>query len=164
VVRTVGENGLALVRHFEGCQLVVYLDSAGFPTVGTGHLIRESDNLHVGDVITQQQADEFLERDLSAAVACVDAHAPDLPTKNARAALVSLVFNIGCGAFQNSTLLQLIRAGDMLGAADQFEQWTRAGHAHPRGLRIRRATERDLFLAPDGPMPDGWLQAHNGIA
>lgn len=162
-MRTVGENGLALVRHFEGCVLSVYLDAAGFPTVGTGHLIRETDNLRVGDSITQEQADDFLNQDLSAAVACVDAHCPDLPTMNARAALVSLVFNIGCGAFENSTLLQLIRAGDLPGAADQFEAWTRAGHAHPRGLRIRRATERDLFLAPDGPMPDGWLQRHNEI-
>jgi len=162
-VRTLGQNGLDLIQHFEGCRLTVYLDSAGLETVGTGHLVTSQDNLHLGDTITQAQADAFLEQDLSAAVACVDAHCPNLPTRNARAALVSLAFNIGCTAFANSTLEKLVNAGDMNGASEQFQAWTRAGHTHPRGILIRRLTERDLFLAPDGPMPDGWLTAHNNV-
>lgn len=159
-MRQIGQHGLDLIAHFEGTILTVYADPIGLPTVGTGHLVRDRDGLKLGDTITTEQAREFLRNDLGAAETAVNRRCPNL-TQNQFDACVSLAFNIGAGAFQGSTLARLLDAGDIGGAADQFERWTRAGNAHPRGLKVRRATERDLFLTPDDrPLPDGWLTAH----
>jgi lysozyme len=46
-------------------------------------------------------------------------------TQNQFDALVSLVFNIGGGAFRKSTLLKKLNAGDIQGAADQFLVWNK---------------------------------------
>jgi GH24 family phage-related lysozyme (muramidase) len=52
----------------EGYELKVYRDSLGFPTVGIGHLVRDEDNLKVGDKITTAQAEEFFKDDISEAI------------------------------------------------------------------------------------------------
>lgn len=159
-MRQVGPNGLDLVRHAEGCVLSVYLDSVGLPTVGVGHLVRDADGLTVGDAISSERANEFLQHDLADAASAVDRNCPHL-SQNEFDACVSLTFNIGGEAFGRSTLRRMITAGNIPGAAEQFEVWNRAGNTHPRGLTIRRSLERDLFLAPDGPMPVGWLSRHD---
>ena len=159
-MREVGQNGLDLIRHVEGTVLHVYLDSRGLPTVGTGHLVRAADGLNVGDEISPERAESLLKADLGSAEACVDRALPYL-TQNQFDALCSFVFNVGCTAFLGSQLKHFCDAGNFDLAAEQFQVWTRAGNTHPRGLRIRRLLERDLFLAPDGPMPQGWLGAHD---
>lgn len=47
------------LQEAEGYELVVYRDIYGNPTVGLGHLLKSSDNLKVGDVITDQQALQY---------------------------------------------------------------------------------------------------------
>ena len=63
-------------------------------------------------------------------------------------ALVSWAYNVGLGAAKQSTLMRLLNAGDVPGAADQFLRWNRAGGVVLRGLTRRREAERDLFLEP----------------
>ena len=65
-------------------------------------------------------------------------------------ALTSLAYNIGTGAFQRSTLLRRLNAGDHAGAAEQFGVWVRSGGADSPGLIARRAAERRLFEFPVG--------------
>ena len=55
-------------------------------------------------------------------------------------ALFSFVFNVGGSAFLNSTMLKLINAGDMDGAAAQFDRW----HLPPE-IISRRNGEREQF-------------------
>ena len=62
-------------------------------------------------------------------------------------ALVSLVFNIGGGAFRKSTLLQKLNAGDYAGASNEFMRWIKAKGRVLGGLVTRRAAERALFLS-----------------
>lgn len=66
------------------------------------------------------------------------------------AALMSLVYNIGLGAFENSTLLKLLRQSDYHGAADQFLRWNKATVNGQKvvvaGLVSRRERERAVFL------------------
>jgi len=50
------------------------------------------------------------------------------------------------GNLKNSTLLRELNAGDYAGAAAQFSVWDKAGGQILKGLEIRRAAERDLFL------------------
>ncbi len=63
------------------------------------------------------------------------------------AALASLVYNIGIGNFRASTLLRLLNAGAVKAVvARQFSRWDRAHGSQMRGLTLRRAAERALFL------------------
>ena len=52
----ISENGLNLIKEFEGCRLEAYLDPAGVPTIGYGH----TSGVKMGQVITQNTADEYL--------------------------------------------------------------------------------------------------------
>lgn len=47
----------------EGKRNKVYKDSLGYPTVGVGHLVLESDGLKVGDEITDELVEMFLIED-----------------------------------------------------------------------------------------------------
>ena len=40
--------GLELIKQFEGCRLTTYLDVAGLPTIGVGHLIRPVEDFSAG--------------------------------------------------------------------------------------------------------------------
>ena len=63
-------------------------------------------------------------------------------------ALVSLVFNIGSGAFLHSTLLKKLNAGDFISAAPEFLRWDKSANHTLPGLTARRRAEHDLFLTP----------------
>lgn len=156
MAQTIGRNGLDLVRYCEGEVLHVYLDARDLPTVGVGHLIRAADGIKIGDTISKEQSEDFLKRDLEGAIAAVNGCGLDL-TQNQFDALTDFAFNAGPW-----NLRQLVDNADRVPAtiAEHFSHYTRAGTVHPRGLKIRRALERDLFEAPDGVMPDGWLMKH----
>jgi lysozyme len=137
-----------LITGHEGEVLTVYQDVAGFWTVGKGHLIKPTDTvrgekLHpYGPIqrITKEESDAFFLQDTETARNAVANRVAVPLTVNQRAALVSLVFNIGTGAFGTST-------GDYKGAADQFLVWKKAGGADVPGLLRRRESERALFLS-----------------
>ncbi len=72
--------------------------------------------------------------------------------ENEFAALCSLVFNIGHGAFRKSTTLRELNRNSRLDAADAFELWNKATINGKKqvvaGLAARRAAEKGLFLTP----------------
>src|SRR5574340_1314077 len=143
----------SIIKKHEGLRLTAYPDpaSGGFPfTVGYGH----TRNVHQGDVITQAQAEHYLDEDMGDAYACID-HSVTVPLDyRQRDALCSFVFNIGCSAFQKSTLLRMLNAGDFTGAAAQFPRWNKgAGKVMP-GLVKRRGEERALFLTGTNVNPE----------
>lgn len=152
--RQVGPNGLALTRYCEGSVDRVYLDPVGIATGGVGHVIRAADGpLKPGDSLSEAQIEKWLQQDLGVAEAAVNDSGLHF-TQNQFDALVDFAFNEGSG-----NLADLLGNADGLPAtiAQHFVHYTRAGNTHPRGLLTRRLLERDLFLAPDGPMPAGWL-------
>ncbi|MBR8188630.1 lysozyme [Burkholderia vietnamiensis] len=123
----------------------------------TGPAVRE------GTVWTQATADARHDENLRASAALVDQAARVALSPQQKAALVSIVNNVGPGrarrvndpgrdgiitlaSGQPSTLLRHLNIGDMAGAADQFAAWNRAGGVVLPGLVRRRAAERDLFL------------------
>lgn len=70
----------------------------------------------------------------------------DAPTTQANFdAMTSLAYNIGLGAFGDSTLLKKHKAGDFTGAAAQFDKWIRVDGKPMQGLRARRWDERRLY-------------------
>lgn len=133
----------ALVKRFEGFSLTRYVDESGLDHIGYGHLIKPGEDWQS---ITTGQAEWLLEADMAWARDCVS-RAVKLPlSSNQRAALVSFVFNVGCTAFEGSTLLRLLNAGDTAGAADEFLKWNKVQGEVSQGLVDRRFIERDVFL------------------
>jgi lysozyme len=62
-------------------------------------------------------------------------------------ALVSLTYNIGIGAFRDSTLRKKVNNLDH-SAVFEFHRWNRSSGRILRGLVLRRAAEASLFVAP----------------
>jgi lysozyme len=131
-------------KQFEGCKLTAYPDPAtgGEPwTIGYGH----TGGVKQGDTITQAQADALLLADLKSAINAVESSVTTPMTDDEESALVDLVFNIGIGNFQHSTLLRLLNAGNHTDAAKEFQKWNHANGKVLVGLSNRRAAEAELF-------------------
>lgn len=133
-----------LIKSFEGLELEAYLCPADVWTIGYGH----TGNVHEGQTITKQEADELLDQDLEVFRRGVrKAVTVDL-NENQFGALVSFAYNVGIGSLQSSTLLKLLNAGDYAGAADQFLRWNKSRGKVLTGLTRRREAERAVFLTP----------------
>jgi lysozyme len=146
---SLSDDGLGLIQHFESLRLSAYPDSAGVWTIGWGH----TGNVQPGDTVTRAEADALLRSDVAWAETAVR-NAVDVPlTQGQFDALVSFTFNVGAGAFENSTLLERLNAGDTTGAQDQFGRWIYAGGEVLPGLVRRRAAEADAFAAAGGVNP-----------
>lgn len=147
-INKLNDAGLELIKSFEGCSLAVYLDIAGNPTVGTGHLITDKDApLKIFDTITQAQADNYLKQDLSAACLDVENAIYAELNDNQYGALVSLVYNCG-DAPLHGTLGNRLNANDYEAAADEFLRWNHVCGEVVDGLTRRREAERRLFNTP----------------
>lgn len=138
-------NGRKLIENFEGLRLTAYADQRGIPTVGYGHT---GPDVFLSTVITQEDADAFLAVDLHHAESAINSSLTVPVNQNEFDALVSLVYNIGGGAFAKSTLLRVLNTADYLHAAEQFLVWDRTNGQVNQGLMNRRIAERTLFLTP----------------
>jgi lysozyme len=83
------EDGLALIRHFEGCKLSAYKDTAGILTIGYGH----TKGVKQGE-ITQEQADQFLLDDLKDAESRLNSLLKAEINQAERDSLISSAFNL----------------------------------------------------------------------
>jgi len=143
---TPSKNCYDLIKEFEGCKLEAYPDPAtsGEPiTIGVGH----TGGVKLGDIITQEQADEFLEKDVAHAANAINQMVTVEMTQGEFDALCSFAFNLGVGNLKSSTLLRKLNVNDKQGAADQFLVWNKAAGKVMAGLTRRREAERILFLS-----------------
>jgi lysozyme len=149
-------QAVSLAKQFEGCRLAAYQDPAGIWTIAWGETWYWSDADRIGrlvregDVCTQDQADLWLFDDMADRCKGLIMWLPSGTTDSQAAACLDLAYNIGLGNFRSSTLLRLLIAGDVKGAADQFLVWDKA-HVDGQlvtlpGLLKRREAERALFL------------------
>ena len=142
---TPSKNCYDLIKEFEGCKLEAYPDpgtGAEPITIGVGH----TGGVKLGDVITQEQADEYLVNDVAYSAKAVNQMVAVSITQGEFDALCSFAFNLGIGNLKNSTLLKKLNSGDIQGAADQFLVWNKAAGKVMAGLTRRREAERALFL------------------
>lgn len=136
-------RGAEFIARFEGFRDEQYTCLAGFPTIGYGHRIRPTEDLHH---VTEGEALDMLMQDaVREAMPVARALEVDVNQQEADA-LISLAFNCGGNAIARSTLIRLLNAGDKAGAADQFLRWNKAGGRESKGLTRRRIAERALFL------------------
>lgn len=150
------QHGLALLTQWEGCELKVYNDAAGLPTIGVGHLLTKSElmsgKINIGGVpvkyadgITQQQAEALLSQDLGPTEQAVNNGVKVALSQNQFDALTSFTFNVGVAAFSGSTLLKLLNQGQYDQVPTQLLRWTRAGGRVVQGLVNRRQNEIKLW-------------------
>lgn len=135
----------ALVEKSEGDVLKAYPDPAtgGAPwTIGYGHTGPE---VHPGMVITQQEANAYLEQDLYRVGQQISKVVHVELSQDEFDALVCFVYNIGIGNFMKSTMLKLLNAGKFDEASHEFDKWTKAAGKVMPGLVTRRHDEKDLF-------------------
>lgn len=145
--RQISEDGLNLVKHFEGIYLTAYKDPVGIWTIGYGHtgLQHKDGTVYAGRKITKAEAEQLLRYDMRQFEARVETFVKVPLNDNQFSALVSFDFNTG--GLGKSTLLKKLNAGDYEGAADQFGAWVKAGGKTLSGLVRRRKSERNLFLS-----------------
>jgi len=144
----INQTGLDLIKRFEGLRLEAYQDVAGIWTIGYGHI----KTAKPGMKITEKEAEDLLRDDLKDAENAVQSPVKVPVNDNEFSALVSLVFNIGRGAFGKSTALKLLNKDDRIAAADAIELWNKSTVGGKKvvipGLVARRAAEKGLFLTP----------------
>lgn len=111
-------------------------------TIGFGH----TEGVRPGDEITAKEALSLLDRDLDQAEWAVN-ELVRVPLKQHQFdALVSLVFNIGPGAFGTSTLLRALNAHDDKEVQRLWMRWCYFKGKKNKGLENRRARELAVFL------------------
>ena len=135
-------KGVSLIKSFEGCRLKAYKCPVGVWTIGYGHTA----GVKEGDIITQEQADEYLRNDLAKYEKAVMNYDGIYHfNQNQFDALVSFTYNCGVGNLKNLTqsgkrTLAQISAILLI--------YNKAGGVVLRGLQRRRAAEKELFDAP----------------
>lgn len=136
--------GRAVLVAREGRRLEAYRDSVGIWTIGVGHTgAAGPPAVTPGLRLTVSECDALFARDVARFAQSVrDAVPAELPD-HAFDALVSLCFNIGPAAFQRSSVVRRLVAGDPAGAAEAILLWNR-----PAVLIPRRGAEYDQFRTP----------------
>lgn len=146
------QNGINLIKSFEELRLHSYKDDAGVNTIGYGST-RYATGRPIGpnDTITEVVADILLTQKIHQNDVIMN-HLIRVPiNQNKWDSISSLMYNIGDGAFSESTLLRLLNAGDDLGASKQFIRWdkitVKGKKISSPGLLNRRKKETKLFLS-----------------
>lgn len=144
----IGERGVELIKSFENYRAYPYFDSARVATIGWGNTYYpDGRRVRISDPpITREQATDLMMQVLREFEDGINAALRVEVTQNQYDALVCWAYNVGISAASGSTLMRLLNAGDVQGAADQFLRWNRAGGQVLRGLTRRREAERALFL------------------
>ncbi|OWK36991.1 lysozyme [Fimbriiglobus ruber] len=134
--------GITFIQSFEQLRLQRYLDSAGRPSIGWGHLIVPGEDYQL---ISPEQAGAIFLQDLSVAERAINQAVEVLLSQNEYDACASLAFNVGAGNFARSTLVKLLNSGNTALAAQQFLRWDFAGGKESPGLWGRRVAEKAIF-------------------
>lgn len=174
-MREVTERGRDRIVEHEGVRLRAYDDATGkdwrpgrprigYPTIGVGHLLTKRElatgSIDIGDRaipwpdgLSREDVLELLDQDLDKAERAVEELAPGL-TDNQFDAIVSLVFNIGVGAFEHpdpkrperpSGVLRAIREGRHGDVPAEMAKWNRSMGKVNRTLVRRRREEGALW-------------------
>jgi GH24 family phage-related lysozyme (muramidase) len=142
--------GATFIAKFEGFRSALYNDPAGHCTIGFGHLVHHgpingSEPKEFKAGITRERALELLQADAASAASAIRKNVKVPLTQQQFDALVSFAYNVGSGAFGDSTLLKKLNAGEYDAVPAQLNRWVKAEGKTLEGLVRRRAAEGALF-------------------
>ncbi len=136
------DNGINLIKKFEGLKTKAYKCPSGVWTIGYGH----TSGVKSSDTCTMEQAIEYLKRDLIKFEYDINKLVKVELNQNQFDSLVSFVFNIGSKKFEDSTMLKFINKKNFTLAAGQFDRFVYSKGVKLNGLEKRRKAEKELFL------------------
>ncbi|MCO1333150.1 lysozyme [Microbulbifer sp. OS29] len=141
-MRKITQEGLDLIKRFEGFSSTVYICPAGHPTIGYGHLVRNHETF---ETISPEEAEDLLRKDVESAERAVLRLVNVSLTDGQFDALVSFTFNLGAGAFQRSTLRRKVNRQAHDEVPEQLKRWVWAGGRKSKGLITRREVESTIY-------------------
>ena len=104
--------------------------------------------LLAGDTITEAQANEYFEHDFQKFASGVSKLVTVPVNPNQLAAMTSLAYNIGLGAFEDYTLLSFVNQNPENPLIyNEFLRWVYANGNFVAGLLNRREQEADLYFS-----------------
>ncbi len=146
----VTEEGLALIKRFEGFRADAYRCPAGVWTIGYGHTSAAGPPAVTGAMtITRAEADEILRRDVDEFAREVAASLRVPLDDRQFSALVSFAYNVGITNFRKSSALAAVNARDLESVPRRLQLWNKARGRVLPGLVKRRAAEAQLFLSAE---------------
>jgi GH24 family phage-related lysozyme (muramidase) len=143
------EEGITLIKAFEGVRKKPYRCPAGYWTVGVGHLITRDTELpdSWNREFDSDEIDALLKEDLvKFENGVLRLLYPVQPTQSEFDALVSFSFNLGLGTFQRSTVRSAFKRGDKKRAGEVLLMYRRASGRILKGLVRRRFAEHALLM------------------
>ena len=145
----VSDEGIKLIKHFEGVHKKPYICPAGYWTVGVGHLITRSPELPSDwdRTMGNDEIDDLLRKDLlKFENGVLRLLGTVQPSQSEFDALVSFSFNLGLGCFQRSTVRSAFIRGDKKRSGEVLLKYRRAGGRILSGLVRRRQAEHALLM------------------
>ena len=118
----ISQNGLDLIKKFEGFRDTAYVCPAGVMTIGYGTTVIDGKPVKRGMRCTREQAEMWLETDANTFLRQIEKYISDdiELNQNQVDSLASFVYNIGIGNFKKSTLLKHLNEGFFVLAANEF--------------------------------------------
>jgi len=144
-MRHITQEGLDLIKRFEGFSPTIYTCPAGYPTIGYGHLVRDRERDRFAGGISREEAEELLRQDILWAEKGV-LRLINIPLTDGQFdALVSFTFNLGTGALQRSTLRRKVNREEHDGVPNEFMRWVWSNGKRLTGLILRRRIEAKCY-------------------
>jgi len=143
------DEGIKLIKHFEGVHKKPYICPAGYWTVGVGHLISRDAKLPFEwfRILSPGEIDDLLRKDLRRfELGVLRLLGIVQPSQSEFDALVSFSFNLGLGCFQRSTVRSAFIRGDKKRSGEVLLKYRRAGGRILQGLVRRRQAELALLM------------------
>ena len=143
------EEGISLIKKYEGCKLTAYKCPAGVWTIGYGNTFYEDGStVKPGDKITQERADQLFRNILEKKfVEPIRKLIVSNVNDNMFSAIVSFTYNVGIGNLKSSTLLKKVNANpNDQTIALEFKKWVKSAGKVLSGLVRRRESESDLYF------------------
>lgn len=138
-------QGLLLITRFEGFREKMYLDAAGLPTIGYGHLLKPAETLLYAQGMDKNSAEALLRVDVRVAQQAVG-RLIRVPLRQSQFdALVSFTYNLGSGVLERSTLRRVVNRAEYDDVPEQLMRYVYAGGRKLAGLVRRRQAEAKLF-------------------
>ncbi len=137
----ISEEGISLIKSYEGCELKAYQDSVGVWTIGYGHI----KDVKEGDQINQDEAEHLLKEEMPEYEGYINDMVKVPLQQNQFDALCSWVFNLGPKNLSESTLLRVLNDQKYNEVPEQIKRWNKAGGVILGGLVKRREAEANLF-------------------
>jgi len=137
----ISQEGIALIKKFEGCELEAYKCPAGVWTIGYGH----TKDVKEGDRINKDEANYLLEEEMIEYEGYINDMVEVPLEQNQFDALTSWVYNLGSSNLMSSTMLTLLNESKYNEIPQQIKRWNKAGGKVLDGLVKRREAEALLF-------------------